>query len=269
MRKWRVLVVCPVYTSVPARAYSSHLGLFHRMGRDAGIDLGLHVPHRTQMTKARNMAVDYALGGGGAHQPFDYVLWFDDDMLVPADAFHRLVAHNVDIVGALCFKRLPPYTPLLLRESDGGGAEPGVTWWFDYPRGRLVDVLGTGFGCILTRTDVFRRMERPWFVEKEGGAGSDIYFCRRAREAGYAVHVDTSMEVRHLGAEEEVGQACRDQWVAAHPEQAERLSCGPREQPADRAAGLERAQRADPFASTTAVARRAPAGTPTGADCEK
>ena len=258
MRNWRVLVVCPVYTSVPAKAYSSHLGLFYRMGRDPAVELGLHIPHRTQMTKARNMAVDYALGGGGAHQPFDYILWFDDDMLVPADAFHRLAAHNVDVAGALCFKRLPPYTPLLLHEREDP-AEPGgrtTTWWHDYPRGRLVKVLGTGFGCILTRTDVFRRLSRPWFVEKEGGAGSDIHFCNMARAAGYAIHVDTSLEVKHLGDCEEVGEALRDEWAAANPAEARNLRCRPREQAHDRAGRRSSKPAAsDPFAESGSAAR--------------
>ena len=42
---------------------------------------------------------------------YDALLFLDDDMVIPSDLVDRLVEIDAPIASALCFKRVPPYTP--------------------------------------------------------------------------------------------------------------------------------------------------------------
>jgi GT2 family glycosyltransferase len=60
-----------------------------------------------------------------------------------------------------------------------------------------------GFGCCLIKASVFRNLAPPWFVYDVGkNKGEDIYFCEKARDAGYEIWVDPSVRPRHLGVSE-------------------------------------------------------------------
>jgi hypothetical protein len=68
-----------------------------------------------------------------------------------------------------------------------------------------VEVDATGTGCLLIETRVFLDLQKPYFQftpnpDKEIGGviGEDIWFCHKAREAGYKIFVDTSVPVGHL-----------------------------------------------------------------------
>jgi hypothetical protein len=68
--------------------------------------------------------------------------------------------------------------------------------------GDLITVDNTGCGCILYKTEVFENIEPPWFefTETEDGRpmGEDITFCKKLKEAGYEIFVDTSIVIGHI-----------------------------------------------------------------------
>ena len=139
----------------------------------------------------RNVITTRALEMGCTHLAF-----LDADMVYPQDTLTRLLAHDKDIIGGLCFKRWPPFPPTLF-EGD-----PYEMKLMDpYPEG-LVRVTATGTGCLLIDCKVFEEMTYPWweFAEtKEGGpVGEDVNFCYKAGELGYVIHVDTTIKIDHL-----------------------------------------------------------------------
>jgi hypothetical protein len=123
----------------------------------------------------------------------DHLLLMGDDHRFPGDIIGRLLRHKVDIVAALCMERRPPFrtvarvagNPLPL------DTEPG-----------LIEVDSTGTAGMLIHRRVFDALEPPWFWHGEGKDGfylaDDIFFCARAREAGFKIHVDTSTVISHL-----------------------------------------------------------------------
>lgn len=141
-------------------------------------------------------------------------LWIvDSDMGFSADTLDRLCeqAHdeNRPIVGGLCFSlltdpktRIEHPAPTLYQLSD----TPGVMWrMWDWPDG-LVEVDATGAACLLVHRSVLERMSAvhdepwPWFCETamDGRPVSeDIVFCLRARQLGYPVVVDTTVDIDH------------------------------------------------------------------------
>ena len=50
-----------------------------------------------------------------------------------------------------------------------------------FPLDEPFAVEGAGFGCIMVRASVFKRVPEPWFTFEYGGAGEDLGFCRAAR----------------------------------------------------------------------------------------
>ena len=60
---------------------------------------------------------------------------------------------------------------------------------------------------MLVNTEVFKKMERPWFAFKyhESGMceeGEDWYFCRKAKEMGYEVWCNPTISIKHIGEKE-------------------------------------------------------------------
>jgi hypothetical protein len=131
----------------------------------------------------------------------DYILFLDDDHTFPADLWYRLIAHNKDVVGALCFRRIEPFGPCIFRWETN--RENGNLMVWDRPdligKG-LQKVDGIGFGAILVKTEVFKKLkpEKPgqWFKFDE--VGEDLNFCDLCAQAGIDVFCDTSLEAAHI-----------------------------------------------------------------------
>ena len=126
------------------------------------------------------------------------LIMMDTDMIYHPKTITALLSHNLPIVGALCFRRYPPFDSIMLR-GDVKGYTPVDEW----EEGELVEVNATGAGCILYDMDVFRKMPAPWFKfrhdpETGAGIGEDVGFCQDLKAAGYRIFVDTSVPADHL-----------------------------------------------------------------------
>lgn len=124
------------------------------------------------------------------------LLFIDADHAFTEDLAFRLIGRNVPIVGALCFKKLPPFDPTLLT-----GEPHKCTTLYEWEEG-LIEVTATGTGCLMVDIEVFEEIDYPWFewVRLPGGreVGEDVGFCYKAKEKGYKIHVDTTVEAEHL-----------------------------------------------------------------------
>jgi hypothetical protein len=133
----------------------------------------------------------------------DYLLMIDDDMLCPVDIFERLYKHNVDIVAPLAFSRYPPHKPVIYRVNSGIDPMTRKPFYINYPvlnypRNQLVECDAVGFGAVLIKCDVLKKIPKPRFMVTSG-AGEDIHFCYMAAKEGYKVYMDTSIKLGHLG----------------------------------------------------------------------
>ena len=154
---------------------------------------------------------------------FDYILWMDDDTLPPADVIPRLLKVNTRIASGLYFQRKLPYMPVAYRATNDP-LYPNRFWVIaDYPKDTYMEVDAVGFGCMLIDTEVFRKLPQPWFRWEDTpdiedfqseeskrfadpyarwdhrSIGEDLYFCKRARAAGYRIILDTGTLVGHIG----------------------------------------------------------------------
>lgn len=171
----------------------------------------IHIARRQAADDALSMSAAAAaaaafLGTPPPFEPVTHLAMIDDDQTFSPDALDRLLAHNVDVVSALAFQRLPPYLPTVFNWAVGDQVfhVPRIP----EPRG-LHKVDATGFPFTLIKTPVLEKLRPDWFghwqpkneSERAPGiwCGEDVYFMARCRDAGIPVHVDTSLVVGHLG----------------------------------------------------------------------
>ena len=141
----------------------------------------------------RNDIVDRAIAVGATK-----LIMMDSDMIYHPKTITSLLSHHLPIVGALCFRRYPPFDSIMLR-VNGDGYESVNEWEVD----ELVEVDATGAGCLMFDMEVFRKMPKPWFKflkHPDTGAviGEDVGFCQDLKAAGYRIFVDTSVPADHL-----------------------------------------------------------------------
>ena len=130
-----------------------------------------------------------------------HLIMMDCDMIYHPRTITQLISHNLPVVGARCYRRYPPFDPLLLQGDPLIGYESIDKWEDD----ELVEVDATGTGCLLFDMQVFSFLPPPWFKQRDnpneaigGVIGEDIGFSWDLRQAGYKIYVDTSVSADHL-----------------------------------------------------------------------
>jgi len=164
---------------------------------------------------ARNAACMRALEMG-----VQYLFFLDSDVIPPADAVLRLLAHNQPITSGVYFRRSPPHgIPVMLKRHKTGAVE----WVKSLPPSGLMEVDLVGAGCMLIRRDVLEKMSpiepgHHWFcwrVDRQGHLppgeclSEDFAMNLHAQRHGFKIYVDCSIRCRHVGlasAGPEVGQ---------------------------------------------------------------
>jgi hypothetical protein len=129
-----------------------------------------------------------------------HLIQVDADMTYPPDCFVKLaeqVTIERPVVGALTFRRYPPFTPLLMRGSING-YEQVDEWEED----KLIEVDATGTGCLCLHMSVFDKVKYPWFkferLPDNKVIGEDIGFCADLRKVGIPIYVDPKIKTGHL-----------------------------------------------------------------------
>jgi hypothetical protein len=154
-------------------------------------------PDALEVGEARNLCVETALEIGVEH-----IFFVDYDVAPPSNALVKLLSLKVPIAaGVYHLKQVPSY-PLIFVKGWPGAFE-------DYETGDLIKADGVGMGCTLISMEVFKKIKPPWFKTCPGYSESnpgvhtphmteDIYFCNKAKAAGFDIIVDTSIQCGHI-----------------------------------------------------------------------
>ncbi len=125
-----------------------------------------------------------------------YILFIDSDVIPRPKTLQALMKHDKDIVTGV--------VPI----CQNGSFKWNVSKDKSY-KPLEIDELPTnpfkvelcGFGVVLVKTSVFDRLDWPyWRSEYKPGlrvTGEDIYFCRKAREAGFDIWCDPKVKCNH------------------------------------------------------------------------
>ena len=163
---------------------------------EAGIDVYLFFDSSTILLNQRERLVDEAIKINS-----DYVLWLDSDMMFPSNVILRLLGHNKDIVGCNYMKRSLPMKTVAYTDLNDWDS-----WVPLEPFDELIKVQGVGMGCILMKSDVFKKLEKPYFEfrykeDTQDWFGEDFILEDKLIKQGYDINIDTvlSMDIKHMG----------------------------------------------------------------------
>ena len=152
---------------------------------------------------ARDEACSVALSGKYTH-----VLFIDSDMYFEPNALIKALERKTDVLTGLYFKRKGNHEPVLYKaigqrqyNENGavkfhGYAEIETDLNRDY-----FPVEGCGFGFVLVKTDVLKKMHETnvsWF-EPIPGMGEDLSFCERLKPLNIPIMCDTTITLGHYG----------------------------------------------------------------------
>jgi GT2 family glycosyltransferase len=137
----------------------------------------------------------------------DYLMFIDTDMAFPADGIEKLIKLDKDIVGGLYYNRKDAI-PLAFN-ANAEGKYQKIESVPDAPF--QCDAIATGFMLIKKKVidkfneeiDSKRLKALPFdFIRFEADGfelGEDMAFCRRAKELGFEIWCDPTMELVHVG----------------------------------------------------------------------
>jgi hypothetical protein len=155
-------------------------------------------PDRMEYSAARNTVLKNSIRAGA-----DGVVWVDSDIMPPANGITKLLVHNRDFVSGVYFQRVAPHFPMfgkLLDKSDN------FSWATEWPANTIAPMDGCGFGFVYTSTRLLRALANKFDKPFEYGANSeDLTFCRRAKECGFQLYVDTGIMCKHQGDAVQIG----------------------------------------------------------------
>jgi len=144
---------------------------------------------------------------------YDAILQIDLDMDHPPNLLEQLRTsmeeNDLDMVTAHYFRRqIPPYSVCSLPSADGEWPYPPL---WDVPDKGVIELANTGMGCVLIKREVVQAVwdtlpkgDNPFYPrampEKSGDHrrwGSDFAFFTMARDLGYRLWLDASVESKH------------------------------------------------------------------------
>jgi len=139
----------------------------------------------------------------------DWLLFLDDDSVFAPDLLMRLLARDVDVVGALYLRRDMPFTALAYESmlDDGRMVPLNLN---EHPQDALVQVKAVGTGGMLVKRHVFANMEGGKWFRRDEPYSEDIFWCL---ECGCDIHVDLGARIGHMTIATVWPSEARDKWA--------------------------------------------------------
>ena len=229
---YKVLVGIPLKGHTPPRSYHDRMLMWKHMGGQEAMDYCSKKSPRYVFSLGAigELLIPFArerLGDAALEMGCDYLFMVDDDMLTPPDLFYQLVKHDKDICAALAFTRNPDHKPVMYQSIEGFDPVTNRTFGLskfvlNYPRNQLVQCDAVGFGAVLIKTSVLKKIPKPWFFGMEL-TGEDVAFCSKATKKGFEVWMDTSIKLGHLGSPAIITEEYSDTWNKLTVEEKDRL----------------------------------------------
>lgn len=171
----RVLVGVNTLTTLNQYVYANHCQMWYRLGKEyPETQFFFFSPPRMSIDRMRNTAAKVAL-----EQECDYLMFVDDDVLVPFRGFNRLIEANYDILAGIAVIRGYPYNLMAFKFDDKMNLVHFNTFEKEDPTKRVLDVDAVGFSCVLIKTKLLKEIRTPYFVSSVNST-EDIYFCMKA-----------------------------------------------------------------------------------------
>lgn len=228
---YKVLVGIALKGHTPPPSYHDRMLMWRALGYQEAWDKFNNISPRYQFALGivGEILTPYArkvLAEETLREEFDYLFMIDDDMMCPPDLFYKLVASDKDIIAPLAFTRNPNHKPVAYEVLDGYDPVMQTDYYRkrfidNYPRDTLFQCDAVGFGAVLIKAEVIRKVGPSAFMGMQE-CGEDITFCYNAKRAGFEVWMDSRVKLGHLGAPTIITEDYADAWSKLTPEQREK-----------------------------------------------
>lgn len=176
---------------------NSLLGMVMKTAFSTPVQVRLHLHEGCYVHQGRNKIADKC------HT--DYLLFIDSDMAFPVDGLMKLIDLDKDICGGMYFSRKAPNLPLVYHLKEGNYA--AIEEIPDKPFS--CDAIATGFMLIkkevLDGFDSYvkknKQLPFDFMKQTDGELGEDLAFCKRAKELGFEIWCDPTIEIGHVATE--------------------------------------------------------------------
>jgi hypothetical protein len=203
----KVLIAVPTGESAK---YSNFYDFYNQLER---VDGTLHMFARGQSpAKNRNMCVQAAIDNECTH-----IFFLDDDVIPPKDSLQRLLTHDKDVVTGLYPMRNFPHYPVIFNKRFANGYNKHVN--LSEQGEGLIEITNCGFGCVLIKMEVFRKLPKPWVTLGEleaDGWCDDIAFFNKVVDAGFKMYCDLTLQVDHMMTVHAGFRRVNDKWMVQY-----------------------------------------------------
>lgn len=211
MDKTKVALLCPVAESVNPQVFKHALAMVSYASAHGYEVHQIGVTERTLIHNARNQ-----LANGFKQTDCEWAFWMDSDMIFPAPTIVHLIekAKELDtkFITGVYYQRLNQHLPVLWRKNpvkmDGtklpdfpatsDGREAYLHHFVIPPENIPIKADVCGFGAVAMHREMVEKIPYPYFKTISDDCSEDFYFCLKAKEAGYQLWADPSLEIGHM-----------------------------------------------------------------------
>lgn len=205
----KILVAVPTFENIYPDTFKAIYGL-----NRGDHDVAFNFVRGYDCATARNRIAQEALD-----EKADYVLMVDNDVVLPCDALLNLTDNLKEVCLGYYAHRdtdnIYRGRTCVCRLFDKDGHK-----YFNYPleseytaddmrsfredETYKIQIHGGGMGCAFIKTDVFKRLDYPWYDwvnyadDHRGMLSEDLFFCEKCKKAGIKIYTDTRVGCGHM-----------------------------------------------------------------------
>jgi hypothetical protein len=188
----KTLIGINTLSTIDSQVYSNHCQFWFRLAKQFPEDqFALFTPARASIDRMRNTSAKVALENN-----YDYLMFIDDDIFVPFDAYKKLREANYDVAAGHVIIRGYPFNSMIFKVEDNK-----LIFYKDLEgKEGILDCDAVGFSCCLIKVALLKKMTVPFFITGTFHT-EDVYFCMKARDEVKDIKVCTRLDVEcgHLG----------------------------------------------------------------------
>jgi len=162
--------------------------------------LGLAAPQNTRVIWHKGVEIASGLNAIIRKMSGDWLWILGDDHTFKADLLLKLLSAQKDIIAPVCSSRTHPWHPVVYTQNED--RQFLRQRWADIPIEQVTTMFkGAGTAGMLIRKHVLDAVGDPWFENGKTASenlGEDLWFCRKAQDKGFEVHVDTRLGIGHI-----------------------------------------------------------------------
>lgn len=173
------------------------LETFYNWNKDKDHELKIFINNDgfSGIAYSREKLVEQALD-----EEYEYILCLDTDMSFPPNLIPKMIEWlerdpELDAVSGLYqWKKAPFVSHVYSLNKETAKFVPLAG--FPLKKGFYVDAVG--FGCVMIKSIVFDKLDKPWFDFKPGEYGEDMYFFAQANQMKFKMLCDPTLACNHF-----------------------------------------------------------------------